>query len=215
MPLAGKPEDTTIPPHLDRWNWGAFFFNWIWGIGNSTYIALLMFVPGVNIIMLFVLGAKGSKWAWKNRLWQDEAHFIRTQRAWARMVLAIFMVAIILGLLVIMGLPKIMKNSGAYIQSMEILLSNQVARTTLGAPIEEGYWISGQISLTNNSGFAHLSIPVSGPECSGTLISRADKENGVWEVYLLVLKTDCGKGNIILRNYKNMRILNATPPGRA
>ncbi len=49
-----------IPPEIRRWNWGAFLLNWIWGIGNQTYIALLALIPGVNLVMLFVLGAKGS-----------------------------------------------------------------------------------------------------------------------------------------------------------
>ena len=52
----------TIPAEIDRWNWGAFLLNWIWGIGNNTYIALLALIPGVSFIMLFVLGAKGSAW---------------------------------------------------------------------------------------------------------------------------------------------------------
>ena len=38
-----EPQD--IPPELDRWNWGAFLLNWIWGVGNNTYIALLTLVP--------------------------------------------------------------------------------------------------------------------------------------------------------------------------
>lgn len=50
-----------IPPELDRWNWGAFLLNWIWGIGNNTFIALLTFVPVVGVVMIFVLGAKGSR----------------------------------------------------------------------------------------------------------------------------------------------------------
>ncbi|WP_281405489.1 hypothetical protein [Mesorhizobium sp. B2-6-4] len=36
--MAGQPlnQPAEIPAELDRWNWGAFFLNWIWGIGNST-----------------------------------------------------------------------------------------------------------------------------------------------------------------------------------
>lgn len=56
-----------IPPELDRWNWGAFFLNWIWGIGNSTPMALLALIPGVNVIVMLVLGMRGSRWAWRNR----------------------------------------------------------------------------------------------------------------------------------------------------
>lgn len=34
-----------VPPEIDRWNWGAFLLNWIWGVGNNTFIALLTLVP--------------------------------------------------------------------------------------------------------------------------------------------------------------------------
>ena len=71
-----EPQD--IPPELDRWNWGAFLLNWIWGVGNNTYIALLTFVPFVGIVMPFVLGAKGSRWAWRNGRWDNVEHFERT-----------------------------------------------------------------------------------------------------------------------------------------
>ncbi|BAV45927.1 hypothetical protein MesoLj113a_40100 [Mesorhizobium sp. 113-1-2] len=66
--MAGQPlnQPAEIPAELDRWNWGAFFLNWIWGIGNSTFIALLALIPVVNLIMIFVLGARGSRWAWQN-----------------------------------------------------------------------------------------------------------------------------------------------------
>ena len=72
-----------IPVEIDRWNWGAFLLTWIWGLGNNTFIALLMFVPFVNVVMWFLLGAKGSVWAWRNGRWDDVAHFKRVQRKWA------------------------------------------------------------------------------------------------------------------------------------
>mgnify|MGYP001827260297 CR=1 FL=1 len=100
MPYPDQPKDTPIPAELDRWNWGAFLLNWKGGIGNSTYIAFLMFVPFVNMVMIFILGAKGSKWAWKNRVWADEDHFARTQRGWARAGLAVLAgFVLLLGLL--------------------------------------------------------------------------------------------------------------------
>src|SRR3954468_2147544 len=58
-----------VPAEIDRWNWGAFLLNWIWGVGNNTFIALLTLVPFVGIVMIFVLGAKGSAWAWRNGRW--------------------------------------------------------------------------------------------------------------------------------------------------
>ncbi len=68
---------------LDKWSWGAFFLTWIWGLGNRVYIALLVFVPGVNIIMLGVLGMNGNAWAWRARQWDNIEQFKRSQRKWA------------------------------------------------------------------------------------------------------------------------------------
>lgn len=79
---SGQGKSAVVPPEIDRWSWGAFLLNWIWGLGNRVYIALLMFVPFVNIVMIFVLGAKGSAWAWKNKRWESVEHFKRVQRKW-------------------------------------------------------------------------------------------------------------------------------------
>ena len=94
--MAGQAlnEPAEIPAELDRWNWGAFFLNWIWGIGNSTFIALLALIPFVNIIMIIVLGARGSRWAWRNRAWRDAEQFRKTQRNWAIAGLVVWVVGI-------------------------------------------------------------------------------------------------------------------------
>jgi len=75
----------TSPPEAEirRWNWGAFFLTWVWGIGNHTYVALWALVPVLTPVMSFVLAAKGSEWAWNRRRWDSVDAFRRTQRAWA------------------------------------------------------------------------------------------------------------------------------------
>lgn len=198
MPLPGQPSDTPIPPHLNRWNWGAFLLNWIWGIGNSTYIALLMFVPFVNIVMIFVLGAKGSRWAWKNRVWADEAHFVRTQRnwAWAGLIIAAVCLVLLPGLF--FGANHLMTSNDAYRQSMAALRSDARAIAALGEPIEAGWFVAGKISLKNSSGTAKLAIPVSGPKASGTLFSKATKTASVWTIDVLALKVAGIKRPIVL-----------------
>lgn len=57
---------------------GAFFLHAIWGIANRTYIALLVFVPGLILVMSFILGAKGNEWAWRNRHWYSVDDFSNT-----------------------------------------------------------------------------------------------------------------------------------------
>lgn len=71
-----------VPAEIEGWNWGAFFLNGIWGIGNKTYIALLAFIPIINVFMMVILGLKGNKMAWKNKEWDSVEHFLRVQRYW-------------------------------------------------------------------------------------------------------------------------------------
>jgi|GEM_PF-1751407 len=80
-PAADIPQG--IPPGIAGWSWGAFLWNWIWAIFNNTWIGLLALIPGVNLIMIFVLGAKGREWAWKNKKWDSVEHFNRVQRKWS------------------------------------------------------------------------------------------------------------------------------------
>ena len=209
MPYPGQPQDTAIPPKLDRWNWGAFLLNWIWGIGNSTYIAFLMFVPLVNLIMIFVLGAKGSKWAWKNRVWADEDHFIRTQRNWARAGFAITALMFVLAGLMFYSIFALMKGSDAYKLTMAQVQEDAQVVEALGKPIEAGWFVSGNIQLNGSEGVANISIPISGPKNSGTVTSRAAKVAGVWDISLLVVRVDGNPTPIVLINKKNIQIPNA------
>jgi hypothetical protein len=72
-----------VPAEVRGWNWGAFLLGWIWGIKNRTWVALWTFVPIVGIPVMFILGAHGSEWAWRNRQWQSVEQFKRTQRRWS------------------------------------------------------------------------------------------------------------------------------------
>lgn len=210
MPYPGQPKDTPIPPELDRWNWGAFWLNWIWGIGHSTYIALLMFVPFVGIVMIFVLGAKGSKWAWKNRLWENEEHFIRTQRKWARFGLGIFVGFTLLVGIGSYSVMSLMKNSDAYQLTMKELRSNSQVISVLGEPIKSGWFITGNIKFSGTEGAANFSIPVSGPNGSGTVISRSTKIAGEWKIFLMIVRVDGNPTPIVLINTRNLQIPNAS-----
>ena len=72
-----------MPAEIQGFNWGAFLLPWIWAIGHSTWIGLLALIPGVNLVMRFVLGFKGNQWAWQNRQWPSVADFKKTQKTWA------------------------------------------------------------------------------------------------------------------------------------
>lgn len=80
---SGQGPAAVVPEEIKGWNWGGFFLTWIWGLGNSTFIALLALIPCVNLVMMFVLGAKGNEWAWRNKRWESVEEFKKVQKIWA------------------------------------------------------------------------------------------------------------------------------------
>ncbi len=90
-PHCGEPQGLTtninksgvMPNGIKGWSWGAFFLNWIWAIGNQTWIGLLALVPFAGFIMAIILGIKGREWAWKNKNWESVEHFNKIQKRWS------------------------------------------------------------------------------------------------------------------------------------
>ncbi len=83
-----------------------------------------------------------------------------------------------------------MKASDAYKLAMERARSNPEVVAALGSPIEAGYFVSGSVSVSGGSGEAKLSIPISGPNGSGTLYVEATKQAGVWHFSVLMVEVD-------------------------
>ncbi|HLR90438.1 MAG TPA: hypothetical protein VK040_05740 [Balneolaceae bacterium] len=79
---SGRGLESEVPEEIIRWSWGAFFLTGIWGIGNRSYVALLGFVPILNIFMMVILGFQGRKLAWKNKRWKSIEHFEQVQKRW-------------------------------------------------------------------------------------------------------------------------------------
>lgn len=115
------PTSPITPPEIKRWNWGAFMFSWIWGIGNYTYLPLLSLVPILNIVWIFVCGAKGNEWAWKSGQFKSVKEFLTVQNTWNRAGILIFIIScvflvfyfIIIYLLIIMFFSFLGSFSGS------------------------------------------------------------------------------------------------------
>jgi Cytochrome oxidase complex assembly protein 1 len=178
-----------LPDELDRWNWGAFLLNWIWGIGNNTFIALLALVPGVGLIMIFVLGAKGNRWAWQNGRWDSIEHFKRVQRAWAKWAVIVWIGAIVLFGGIFGGVFYGFSHSDAYRFAVSRLEPSAEVTNLLGTPITTG-WPTGSIKTSGAGGSAALDFSVSGPKGTGRAVVEATKQNGLWSLRSLKLKID-------------------------
>lgn len=104
---SGQGKLTIVPREIRGWNWGAFFLNWIWSIGNNVWIGLLCIIPYAGIIMNFVLGAKGNEWAWRSKRWDSIEHFRNTQRTWTKWGIGLIIVPAILGILAAVVIPNV------------------------------------------------------------------------------------------------------------
>ena len=82
------------------WSWGAFLLNWIWAIGNKTWIGLLALIPGVGFMVAIVLGIKGREWAWRNRQWQSLEQFNQVQKKWSFWAVVTYLALVWLAVLI-------------------------------------------------------------------------------------------------------------------
>jgi Cytochrome oxidase complex assembly protein 1 len=195
-----RAEPKPIPPEIDRWNWGAFLLSWIWGVGNNTFIALLALIPIVGqVAMPFVLGFKGSRWAWRNGRWDSVEHFKRVQRLWAIWGAIIWLGFITLFGGLIGGGFYFFKHSEAYTLGVSTLQASPVATNLLGTPITAGF-PSGSINYQNGSAKAVLRFSASGPKAAGTVFLEAVRNDGAWTITRLALKLDGRDGVIDLVN---------------
>jgi hypothetical protein len=192
-------ETSEVPVEIDRWNWGAFLLNWIWGIGNNTFIALLTLVPVLGLVMPFVLGAKGSRWAWRNGRWDSIAHFQRVQRAWAKWAVIVYLAAIVLFGGITGGVFYGLAHSNAYELGVSRLQASTEVTAALGNPITSGIPF-GSIRINGASGQAALSFSVTGPKGSGRAFLQATKQDGNWSLRSLKLRVDGRDGLIDVLN---------------
>lgn len=97
---------STVPPEIEAggWNWGAFYFNWIWCMANGMPLIgvgiLLSVCTGIGpLIAAIILGIQGNKLGWQNRRFDSVDHFFTVQRIWAKWALGVFIASILINVL--------------------------------------------------------------------------------------------------------------------
>ena len=95
---------------LKRWNWGAFFLAPVWTCANKLDVwAIALFIPPINIVVLFYLGFKGNQLAYAKNTLNSVDDFMLIQRQWAKEVIRVILVTTIfqisLGLLISLLTP--------------------------------------------------------------------------------------------------------------
>jgi len=181
-----------IPPEAKRWNWGAFCLTWIWGIGNNTFIALLSFVPFVNIAIWFMLGAKGGEWAWRNKRWENVEAFRKSQRRWAQAGFAALISITLLGVAFFFFVTGTLKNSQAYKLAESTTKQNLELTEFLGTPMTFGA-PKGKIQQSNSRATADLNFTVSGPRSAGEMTVTASRRTTGWVIDQLEFDSEDGE----------------------
>lgn len=97
---SGMGEMSEVPfEYRGKWNWGAFLWPAVWGIGNHVYQALLCCIPIVGFFAAFYVAAKGYELAWRSKRWDSAEQFEKSQRRWALWGLVPFAVIIVFEIL--------------------------------------------------------------------------------------------------------------------
>ena len=107
---SGHGKKSVVPDIVaNRFNWGACLLSWIWGIGNKTYITLLVFVaaliPFIGIFAVIGMqvwfGLKGNRWAWQNKRFQSIEHCHHNQKIWAIVGACLTTIAVLIQIIVL------------------------------------------------------------------------------------------------------------------
>ena len=135
---------------LNHFNWGAFFFDWMWGLANGCLgkmklvfvILILLLVPFVNIlaglgylVLKIYFGLKGNEWAYEGRAFYSPQDFEDTQKRWAIAGLAVYLPIIILG--IIIGIFFAIISSVLMMYLSHSGVSNDMTNRSYHGPIPE------------------------------------------------------------------------------
>ena len=118
-----------------------------------------------------------------------------TRRSWLgrnwKWLLATFLLG---GLALIFGFFALImgaiRSSDVAKASVAMAQSNRQVAQQLGSPIEEGWLLSGSVNVSNASGDADLSVPISGPNGKGTVYVTAHKSAGRWHYSVMQVAID-------------------------
>lgn len=84
------------------------------------------------------------------------------------------------------------KSSDVYGDAMERVRHSTAVAAALGAPLDEGAFVTGNIHVSGPTGLAELEIPVAGPKGRGRVYVDATKQVGEWHFSHLVVQLEPG-----------------------
>jgi len=98
-----------------------------------------------------------------------------------------------------------MKSTDVYKGALTRAQAHPSVIEALGAPIKEGFLVSGNTNVNGASGEANLSIPISGPNGKATIYVAANKSLGRWNYSGLIVE--------ITKTHQRIDLLHSRVPG--
>jgi hypothetical protein len=95
------------------------------------------------------------------------------------LAMSLLLFLLFIGTIAYIGL-LLVKSSDIYQIALSQTQASEQAQQTLGKPIKAGWYVIGNINITNDQGEAQLKIPVSGSHNKGTIFLAATKKEGKW-----------------------------------
>lgn len=194
-----------IPNEVRRWNWGAFFLTWIWGIGNNVLVSFLVWVPFLGFVMPIVLGIKGGEWAWQKKRWESVAHFQRVQRIWAWVGFGVFLWFMALMVGALFFLFTVFMKTEPYLQGLKMVTQSPAVIAELGEPVTPGWFVTGNIHVGTSDGKANIDFPIYGPKGKATVYVKAVKDVGEWRLLRVVVEIE--------KTHERLDLLTIRPEG--
>lgn len=132
-------------------------------------------------------------------------HYMQPQRSWWsrnwKWVVPVGCLVLILPVLALGVLAGVIGGSIALVfggikstdvcqEALRQAVSSPAVIEALGPPVEDGWWIGGQIKTSGSSGAANFEIPLHGSRTEGKLYAEAFKNAGRWTYHRLEVEVE-------------------------
>ncbi|MEZ8027184.1 cytochrome c oxidase assembly factor Coa1 family protein [Enterovibrio norvegicus] len=187
-----------VPDEIKGWNWGAFVFNFIWGIRFKSYKALWALIPVFGGFYAFVIGAKGNEWAWQNNNWESVEAFKTAQRKWSFGALAFFLVLVLFVSVSLNSRFRDSEQSPSVKLALAELEQSESFRTNIGIPYDYSLNQS-TIGGYEVKGYAEMNLDIEGANGEGVFFFKASHANQNWQLDCLTIQyTDTQETDVVI-----------------
>jgi hypothetical protein len=88
----------------------------------------------------------------------------------------------------IWAIVMVIRSTDIHEMAMERVRADKRVIETLGEPIEEGFYVMGNVQYETDGGSADLQIPIHGPKAKATAYVVATRAGGVWTIHRLYVE---------------------------